>query len=133
MALHGFATPPFWLALAGVVLAWYLYLHRPDLPERIAARLSTAYSVLAAKYWIDEVYAYVFRDGSRALGRLFWRVGDVRLIDGLMVNGSAWLVGQAARLSRRLQSGYLYTYAFTMLIGVLGLLVMWLVRSRTGF
>jgi NADH-quinone oxidoreductase subunit L len=132
MALHGFATAPFWLALAGVALAWYLYLHRPDLPARIGARLSSLYSVLAAKYWIDEIYAYVFRDGSRSLGRFLWRVGDVRLIDGLMVNGSAWLVGQAARLSRRLQSGYLYTYAFTMLIGVLGLLVLWLARSRVG-
>jgi len=132
MALHGFVTAPFWLALAGVVLAWYLYVHRPDLPGRIAGRLSAAYSALAAKYWIDELYAFVFRDGSRALGRLLWRVGDVRLIDGLMVNGSAWLVGQAARLSRRLQSGYLYTYAFTMLIGVLGLLVLWIVRSRAG-
>ncbi|MCE2946965.1 MAG: NADH-quinone oxidoreductase subunit L [bacterium] len=130
MALHGFVTAPFWLALAGVVLAWYLYLKRPDLPEAIAARMKGLHALLLNKYYIDEIYAFLFRDGLRSLGTFLWKVGDVKLIDGVMVNGSAWVVGQVARLSRQLQSGYLYTYAFTMLIGVLGLLVLWLVRTR---
>jgi NADH-quinone oxidoreductase subunit L len=130
MALHGFVTAPFWLALAGVVLAWYLYLKRPDLPAAIAARMKGVHELLLNKYYIDEIYAFLFRDGLRKLGTFLWKVGDVKLIDGVMVNGTAWVVGQVARLSRQLQSGYLYTYAFTMLIGVLGLLLLWVVRTR---
>ncbi len=130
MALHGFVTAPFWLALAGVVLAWYLYLKRPDLPVAIAARMKGVHELLLNKYYIDEIYAFLFRDGLRKLGTFLWKVGDVKLIDGVMVNGTAWVVGQVARLSRQLQSGYLYTYAFTMLIGVLGLLLLWVVRTR---
>ncbi len=133
MALHGFVTAPFWLALAGVVLAWYLYLKRPDLPAAIAARMKGLHALLLGKYYIDELYAFLFRDGLRKVGSFLWKVGDVKLIDGVMVNGSAWVVGQVARLSRQLQSGYLYTYAFTMLIGVLGLLLLWLARTRAVF
>jgi NADH-quinone oxidoreductase subunit L len=130
MALHGFVTLPFWLAVAGVGLAWYLYIRRPDLPAVLAARMQGVYTLLANKYYFDELYAWLFRDGFRHLGGVLWRVGDIKLIDGVMVNGSAWVVGQVARLSRRLQSGYLYTYAFAMLIGVLGLLLVWIARSR---
>ena len=130
MALHGFATAAFWLAVAGVVLAWYLYLKRPDLPAALAAKMQGVYTLLANKYYVDELYAFLFRDGCRRIGGGLWRVGDIRLIDGMMVNGSAWLVGQVARLSRRLQSGLVYTYAFAMLIGVLGLLLVWIGRTR---
>ncbi|MCA4902687.1 MAG: NADH-quinone oxidoreductase subunit L [Rhodocyclaceae bacterium] len=130
MALHGFVTAPFWLALAGVVLAWFLYLKRPDLPAAMAGKMKGLHALLLNKYYIDEVYAFLFRDGLRKLGTFLWKVGDVKLIDGVMVNGTAWVVGQVARLSRQLQSGYLYTYAFTMLIGVLGLLLLWVVRTR---
>jgi NADH-quinone oxidoreductase subunit L len=91
------------------------------------------HTLLLNKYYLDEIYAFLFRDGLRSLGSFLWKVGDVKLIDGVLVNGSAWAVGQVARLSRQLQSGYLYTYAFTMLIGVLGLLVLWLVRTRAVF
>ena len=130
MALHGFTTAPFWLAVAGVVLAWFLYLKRPDLPAALAAKMKGLHALLLGKYYIDEVYAFLFRDGLRKLGTFLWKVGDIKLIDGVMVNGTAWVVGQVARLSRQLQSGYLYTYAFTMLIGVLGLLLLWVVRTR---
>jgi NADH:ubiquinone oxidoreductase subunit 5 (subunit L)/multisubunit Na+/H+ antiporter MnhA subunit len=68
MALHGFVTAPFWLALAGVVLAWYLYLKRPDLPAAIAARMKGVHELLLNKYYIDEIYAFLFRDGLRKLG-----------------------------------------------------------------
>ena len=123
-------SAPFWLAVAGVVLAWFLYLKRPDLPAALAAKMKGLHALLLGKYYIDEVYAFLFRDGLRKLGTFLWRVGDIKLIDGVMVNGTAWVVGQVARLSRQLQSGYLYTYAFTMLIGVLGLLLLWVVRTR---
>ena len=85
------------------------------------------------KYYFDELYAFLFRDGFRNIGTVLWRVGDMKLIDGVMVNGSAHVVGWIARLSRKLQSGYLYTYAFSMLIGVLGLLVLWIARTRAVF
>jgi len=133
MALHGFVTAPFWLALAGVVLAWYLYLRRPELPAVLAARMKGLHTLLLEKYYFDQIYAFLFRDGLRSLGTFLWKVGDIKLIDGVMVNGSAWLVGQVARLSRQLQSGYLYTYAFAMLLGVLGLLVLWIARTRAVF
>jgi NADH-quinone oxidoreductase subunit L len=133
MSLHALVTAPFWLALGGVALAWFLYLRRPDLPAAIAARMKGLHTLLLNKYYLDEIYAFLFRDGLRSLGSFLWKVGDVKLIDGVLVNGSAWAVGQVARLSRQLQSGYLYTYAFTMLIGVLGLLVLWLVRTRAVF
>ncbi len=117
--IHGFVTLPFWLALAGVVTAWYLYVHRPELPERIATRLRRLHAVLVAKYYFDEAYSLVFAAGARGIGHLLWRLGDVRIIDGLVVNGSARVVGWSSGLIRRVQTGYLYTYAFWMIVGLL--------------
>ena len=119
MLLHGFITAPFWLALGGVAVAWFLYMRRPDLPGRIRETFAPIYTVLDRKYWADEAYQYLFAGGSRALGRLFWKVGDVSLIDGLLVNGTARGVGRVATAMRSVQSGYLYHYAFAMIIGLL--------------
>jgi NADH-quinone oxidoreductase subunit L len=117
--LHGFVTLPFWLAVAGVATAWYLYVHRPELPARIAERFGAAYRVLVEKYYFDEFNAFVFAGGARGIGRLLWRLGDVRIIDGLVVNGSAKVVGWFSGIVRHVQSGYLYHYAFAMILGLL--------------
>ncbi len=115
---HAFVSPAFYLALAGVAAAWLLYLKRPELAERLRLRWSTLHRVLTHKYWFDEFNQRVFAAGGRSVGQLLWRVGDVRLIDGWLVNGTANSVGRAARVVRHLQSGMLYHYAFAMIIGL---------------
>ena len=115
---HGFVSLPFWLALAGIATAWYLYSKRTDLPRRIAMQLGPLYALVERKYGFDELYAWLFASGARAIGRGFWRGGDLAIIDGLLVNGSARVVGWSASVVRLFQSGYVYQYAFTMLIGV---------------
>ena len=124
---HGMAAPPFWLALAGIATAWLLYLRRPDLPARVAAFFGPAYSLVERKYGFDELYAWLFAGGARALGRGFWKGGDQAVIDGVMVNGSARLVGWFSTVVRLFQTGYVYQYAFTMLIGVV-ILAFWFLR-----
>jgi NADH-quinone oxidoreductase subunit L len=119
MAMHGLLGAPFWLMLAGVVLAAYLYLARPDIPEKLAQRFGALYRLLENKYYLDRFNEVVFAGGARLLGRGLWKGGDVALIDGLVVNGSARVVGWLAALSRLLQSGYIYHYAFGMIIGLL--------------
>ena len=115
---HGFVALPFWLAVAGIATAWVLYSKRTDLPKRIAMQLGPLYAIVARKYGFDELYAWLFAGGARAIGSGFWRGGDLTLIDGLMVNGSARLVGWSSSVVRLFQTGYVYQYAFTMLIGV---------------
>jgi NADH-quinone oxidoreductase subunit L len=118
MALHGLVTAPFWLAVAGVALAWFFYLKRPDIPEAIARRFAAIHRLLENKYYLDRVNEVVFAGGARLIGRGLWKGGDVALIDGVAVNGSARLVGWVAAVIRHLQSGYIYHYAFAMLAGV---------------
>jgi NADH-quinone oxidoreductase subunit L len=120
--LHGLMTLPFWLASAGVVTAYYLYMKRPDIPTKIQQKWFWLYSVLENKYGFDDFNQKVFAGGSRGIGQLFWKVGDRMLIDGAVVNGSAKLVAMTSRLIRHMQSGYVYHYAFAMIIGV-GLLI----------
>ncbi len=128
MGLHGFLTVPFWLAMAGVALAWFLYLHRPDLPGRIRQAAQPLYTLLDQKYYMDRFNDWFFAGGARALGRGLWRFGDVNIIDGVLVNGSAKLVGWFAGIARKFQSGFVYHYAFTMIIGVFVLLTWWFLR-----
>jgi len=129
MITHAFVTLPFWMSLAGIAAAWYLYLVRPDLPAAIAERLSLLHRILMRKYGFDEFNEWFFAGGLRRLGGFFWRVGDVRLIDGVLVNGSARLVGMSAEVMRYVQSGRLYTYAFAMIVGVLFLLTLLILRD----
>ncbi|RPI45846.1 MAG: NADH-quinone oxidoreductase subunit L, partial [Betaproteobacteria bacterium] len=119
MMAHAVFTAPFWLSIAGIIVAWFLYIKRPDLPAVIAARLPLIYRILDKKYGFDEFNEWFFARGTRALGRGLWRFGDVRVIDGFFVNGSARLVEWVAGVVRYFQSGYIYHYAFTMIIGVL--------------
>ena len=118
MALHGLATAPFWLALAGVVLAYYMYLVNPALPATIKRIAQPAYTLLENKYYLDWFNENVLARGARALGTGLWKGGDQALIDGVLVNGSWKAVGWVSGVVRRLQSGYIYHYAFGMIIGV---------------
>ncbi|MBI1282856.1 MAG: NADH-quinone oxidoreductase subunit L [Thiobacillus sp.] len=127
MALHAVTTLPFWLAAAGVGLSAFFYLRRPDLPAAIQKRFAFVYSMLINKYWFDEFYSAIFASGARLLGGTLWRRGDQNVIDGLVVNGSAHLVERFSRLVKAFQSGYIYHYAFAMLIGVFAL-VTWFAR-----
>jgi NADH-quinone oxidoreductase subunit L len=119
---HGLLQAPFFLALAGVFVAWYCYIKRPDLPAWIADRASTVYTILVEKYGFDRFNDWFFAGGARGAGRFLWRAGDVTLIDGIMVNGSARTIGWWSGVIRHLQSGYLYHYAFAMILGLLVLL-----------
>jgi len=118
MALHGLTLLPFWLAVGGVATAYYLYLVRPDLPQVIRQRSGLIYTILDEKYGFDRFNDWFFAGGSRLIGSRLWRWGDAALIDGLVVNGSARVVGWVAAQVRQLQSGYLYHYAFAMIVGV---------------
>jgi NADH-quinone oxidoreductase subunit L len=124
--LHGFSGLAVYLAAAGAAVAWFLYLKRPDIPERLLARFSALHALLMNKYYFDWFNENVIMPGARALGMGLWKVGDQKLIDGGLVNGSAKAVGLLAVVSRGLQSGYLYHYAFAMIVG-LAALVGWLV------
>jgi NADH-quinone oxidoreductase subunit L len=125
MGLHAFVTLPFWLAAAGVALAWFFYMKAPHIPAAIKQKFSGVHTLLENKYYMDELYFAVFAKGSRALGTFFWKVGDMLLIDGLLVNGSARLVGSVSRAVRKLQTGFIYSYAAVMIIGVLVLMTYW--------
>ena len=125
MLAHSLVTPTLWLALAGLAAAWFLYLKRPALPGQIAARLAGPRAVLEHKYFFDAVNEQLLAPLARGLGGFLWRRGDTALIDGLLVNGSARLVGWCSGVVRQLQSGYLYHYAFGMFIG-LAVMLAWL-------
>ena len=125
--LHGVSALPFWLAAAGVATAWFLYLKNTHLPKRIAIALGPLYAIVERKYGFDELYALLLARGATLVGRGLWKGGDLAVIDGLMVNGSARLVGWFASIVRLFQSGFLYQYAFTMLIGVV-LLTYWFLK-----
>lgn len=118
-AMHAFTTVAFWLVVAGAVVAWYCYLINPKVPAVIKSKLSGLNYVLENKYFFDLLYEQVFARGSRLLGKGLWQQGDRGLIDGLLVNGSAKLIGSIAAVSRKLQTGYIYHYAFAMIIGLI--------------
>ncbi|MGI9229981.1 MAG: NADH-quinone oxidoreductase subunit L [Gammaproteobacteria bacterium] len=120
--LEAFRHPPLYLAFAGLILAWLLYIKFPTVPAQIARYASLPHKLLLKKYYFDEIYQSVFANGFRFIGKGLWQTGDVRLIDGLLVNGSAATVRWCASVIRTLQSGYLYHYAFAMIIGLLLLL-----------
>jgi len=126
LILHSFSDFPVYFAAAGVGTAWFLYMKRPDLPAKIQQKFSFIYKVLDNKYFADRFNEIVFAGGSRFIGNLFWRVGDEKLIDGLVINGSAKSIGWFSGVVRHIQTGYLYHYAFAMIVGLL-LLMTWVV------
>jgi NADH-quinone oxidoreductase subunit L len=129
MALHAFSTPVLYLAIAGVALAYYMYMVNPALPARIAAMFRPVYRLLDNKYYMDWFNEKILARGARGLGIGLWKGGDQGLIDGAMVNGSARVVGLFAGVVRRVQTGYIYHYALAMIVGVF-VLMTWFVWIR---
>jgi NADH-quinone oxidoreductase subunit L len=124
MMTHAVTTLPFILAIAGIATAVLFYLVKPDLAGLVKRRLSLIYTILDRKYGFDELYSFLFAGGARAVGTGLWKGGDEGVIDGVFVNGSARAIGWIASIIRYFQSGYIYHYAFTMIIGILVLLLM---------
>ena len=122
MAVHALQTAPFWLALAGVVTAYYMYMINPALPAAIKKSMRPIYSLLENKYYMDWFNENVLARFARILGAGLWKVGDQALIDGAVVNGSWKCVGWIAGILRWIQSGYIFHYALIMLLGVFGLM-----------
>ena len=129
MALHAIQTPVFWLAVSGVVLSWFFYLKRPEIPAAIKAASGPLYTLLENKYYFDKFNERVLAGGAKLLGRGLWRGGDAGVIDGLIVGGAVRLVSGVSMLVRFFQSGHIYHYAFTMIFGVCALLSFWLLRA----
>jgi len=121
-ALHGFVTVPFWLMIAGLVVAWYCYMVNPAVPAALRRSLSGVYGLLENKYYADWFNEQVVSRLALGLGRGLWQGGDRGFIDGIVVNGSAKVVGWVAAVSRHLQSGFIYHYAFAMIIGIMAFL-----------
>ncbi|HET7766905.1 MAG TPA: NADH-quinone oxidoreductase subunit L, partial [Burkholderiales bacterium] len=130
MVVHGLMSAPFWLALAGAAVAWYLYVARPETAAVVRRKAGVLVTILEEKYYFDRFNDWFFAGGARKLGTALWRWGDVAVIDGLMVNGSARLVRWFAGVVRWIQSGLIYHYAFFMIIGVVALL--WLFSNALG-
>jgi NADH-quinone oxidoreductase subunit L len=130
MAAHAFFTAPFWLALIGVVAAWYFYLVKPSIPTAIKARLMPLYNLLDNKYYMDWFNENVLARGARMLGTGLWKGGDQAVIDGGIVDGSWKAVGWFSRWVRGLQTGYIYNYALAMIVGVFVLMTyfVWLAK-----
>ncbi len=122
MALHGLQTAPFWLALAGVAMAYYMYMVNPALPAAIKRMFQPIYTLFENKYYLDWINENIIARGARGLGIALWKGGDQGVIDGALVNGSWKLVGRIAGLVRWLQSGYVYHYALVMILGVFALM-----------
>ncbi|MEW6688475.1 MAG: NADH-quinone oxidoreductase subunit L [Pseudomonadota bacterium] len=116
--LHGLTAAPFWLAAAGIFTAWFLYIKNTHLPKRIAIALGPLYALVERKYGFDELYSWLFAGGARLVGMGLWKGGDERAIDGVMVNGSARVVGWFSGVARLVQSGLIYWYAFMMIFGL---------------
>ena len=125
MAAHGLTGLPFLLTVGGVVLAWFFTLKRPDLAAALKKRFSGITRLLENKYYFDKFNEEVIACTANVFGRMLWRGGDILLIDGLLARFSAWLVGLVSRAFRLWQTGYVYHYAFTMMIGLLLLMAFW--------
>ena len=125
MGLHGFQTLPFWLAAAGVLVAWFLFLYSPNARKKLTL-FSPLTRLFEEKYFLDKFNEWFFARGSKSLGGLLWRIGDQKIIDGMVVNGSAKLVGQVGMQLRRVQTGFVSHYAFVMILGAFALVTIWL-------
>jgi len=105
--------------MAGLATAWFIYMKKPQIAADLQSRFAVIHKVLDQKYYMDHLYLNVFAGAGRAMGQLFWKLGDVMIIDGFVVNGSARVVGWFSSVVRTIQTGYLYHYAFAMIIGMM--------------
>ncbi|HTV86535.1 MAG TPA: NADH-quinone oxidoreductase subunit L [Dyella sp.] len=119
MALHGFLQLPFLLVAVAFVMTTYIYLFNPSVADKIKSALKPFWVILDRKYWVDDIYFAIFARGGVALGRMFWKGGDAAVIDGVLIDGSASTIKRIASGARRIQSGYLYHYAFAMILGLI--------------
>ena len=127
--LHESHSVPMWVkwsplivTLLGAFIAFYYYVLHEGLAKRMADKTGPLWSFLYNKWYFDEIYDFIFVRGAKGLGDLFWKIGDVKIIDGLGPNGAAWASLKSAARLAKIQSGYVYHYAFVMLLGVAGLL-----------
>ncbi len=126
---HGFVALPLYLALLGIFLAWLFYIKKPELPGKVSKMFGPVQSILEKKYGFDEFNQAVFAGGAVGLGKLLWSKFDAGLIDGVLVNGTAKSVGWISSIVRNVQSGYVYQYAFAMIIGLVALMSWMLFRT----
>ena len=126
MSIHALTTVPFWLSIAGVATAWFFFIKRPDLAPVARRKFGVLVTILDRKYGFDDFNDWFFAGGARKVGRGLWSWGDKTIIDGIMVNGTARLIGAFAGFARRMQTGYIYTYAFSMILGVAAFLTFFL-------
>ena len=122
---HGLMAPPFWLAMGGLASAWFIYMKKPSIAQFAYDKFRFVHTLLDKKYFADEFNMAIFAGGAIALGKGLWAAGDRFLIDGLMVNGSAKVTGWFSSFTRQVQTGYLYHYAFSIILGVLAIMT-WL-------
>lgn len=122
--VHGLMAPPFWLAMAGLATAWFIYLKDDSLARWAYDKFRWLHTLLDRKYYLDDFNQNVFAKGSISLGNGLWALGERVMIDGFVVNGAAKAVGWFSGLARHLQTGYLYHYAFSMVAGIL-LMLTW--------
>jgi NADH-quinone oxidoreductase subunit L len=130
--LHGVTALPFWLAIAGIATAWFLYIKNTKIPKKVAMAFGPLYALVERKYGFDELYTRLFSTGARVIGAGLWKGGDQSIIDGVLVNGSARLVGWFSGVVRLLQSGLIYWYAFVMIFGVCAMYALVKYRVFTG-
>ena len=130
MSVHALTTVPFWLSIAGVATAWFFFIKRPDLAGVARRKFGVLVSILERKYGFDDFNDWFFAGGARKLGQGLWTWGDKNIIDGIMVNGTARLIGAFAGYARGMQTGYIYTYAFSMILGVAAFLTFFLFYVR---
>jgi NADH-quinone oxidoreductase subunit L len=129
MATHALTSAPFWLMIAGFALATVIYLYRPGLADQLQRRMPGLHRLLENKFYVDELYQKLFISRTVSIGNGLWKRADAGLIDGLLVNGSARLMGNLAARVRLWQSGYLFQYAFAMIIGLICILAIWVMRN----
>ncbi|MCP3673852.1 MAG: NADH-quinone oxidoreductase subunit L, partial [Gammaproteobacteria bacterium] len=117
-AMHAISSLPFYLMLGGIVTAWFLYVKRPDIPATLENKFKGLHTLLVNKYYFDDINQALFAEGTVKVGKQLWKQGDEKLIDGLMVNGTAKTVRTFGGMLRNIQTGQLSQYAFTMIIGL---------------
>jgi NADH-quinone oxidoreductase subunit L len=127
MATHALKTAPFWLMISGFVLATFVYMIRPSVADLLQQKMPRLHRLLENKFYIDELYQKVFVNRIINIGDVLWKKADAGLIDGVMVNGSARLMGNLAARVRLWQSGYLFQYAFAMIVGLIGMIAFWVI------